>query len=174
MANLHLTIINDSASYELRKSLARKAIAGQIDYYSCLRDEVAKPAAQKERDNGSKCSAAELKAQTLLVMRHDKEECMQAIRDAYIVNPEITARGHEWFDSVDGNSYHSVIMCVAGFSVYIPMQYGYGEQWKQTAYDWLVSHDIFKAPKVHPNGYRERDYSKINFVNIVLGKKSEL
>lgn len=170
---LHLSVINDGASYEQRKRIARNAIAGHANHYNELR-EIVKAQAQKEREQfKTTCSLAEIKEQTNIVLQHDREECLQAIRDAYNANPVITARAREWFDSVSGNSYHSVVMCVAGFSVYIPMQYGYGDQWMTTAYDWCVKNGVF-AEVFYDGGHKNRDFSKIDFGSIVEGKKSEL
>ena len=165
---LHLSVINDGNSYELRKSIARAAIAGECDHYSNLRDKVIKAAAQNERVQfGTKYSAAAIKEVTLEVMAHDQEECLQRIRDAYIDNPVIHVSAREWFDSVNGNSYHSVRMYVAGLKVYIPMMYGYGEMWKQTTNQWLENNGVFKRGA-------DGKYPQINWGKIVEGKKSEL
>jgi hypothetical protein len=55
----------------------------------------------------------------------------------------------EWFDKLNGNSYHSVrinaltnkgeklIAC-------LPIEYGYGEQYKYTAYNYLIKKGLVK------------------------------
>ena len=48
----------------------------------------------------------------------------------------ISAR--RWFSRTYGNTYHSVRIYQDGKQIaYLPYQYGYGEQWLQTAIDWL-------------------------------------
>lgn len=44
----------------------------------------------------------------------------------------------EWFDEVNGNSYHSVIITVNGEqTLKIPLQYGYGDHYLQAATEAL-------------------------------------
>ncbi len=46
--------------------------------------------------------------------------------------------GRRWFQKTYGNTYHSVRIFKDGKElVFLPYQYGYGEQWLQTALDWL-------------------------------------
>ena len=53
-------------------------------------------------------------------------------------------KGKKWFDKINGNTYHTVQITkitpkenkIIYESPYIC--YGYGEQWKQTAYDELI------------------------------------
>lgn len=48
----------------------------------------------------------------------------------------ISAR--RWFQKTYGNTYHSVCIYVDSQLVHrVPFAYGYGEQWLQTAIDWL-------------------------------------
>ena len=55
--------------------------------------------------------------------------------------------GRKWFNKAQGNTYHSVRIFSDGQRiVFLPYQYGYGEQWLQTAVDWL------KAEKLIPEG----------------------
>jgi hypothetical protein len=47
--------------------------------------------------------------------------------------------GRRWFDRGPGNSYHSVSMYVNGECVgKVDFRYGYGDQYIQTAKDWLI------------------------------------
>ena len=58
----------------------------------------------------------------------------------------ITIIGRKWFQRTYGNTYHSVEVYVDGELIeYDPFQYGYGEQYKQTAHDILMKHGL--APK---------------------------
>lgn len=47
-----------------------------------------------------------------------------------------------WFQRTYGNTYHSVRIFVGDREHYIPFSYGYGEQWLQTALDWLASEGL--------------------------------
>jgi len=49
--------------------------------------------------------------------------------------------GKKWFDKVNGNTYHSVYITDVQTNKLIAkseMEYGYGDQWKQTAYEELM------------------------------------
>ena len=45
------------------------------------------------------------------------------------------ANGARWFDRLNGNTYHSVRVTntETGETIYCPMQYGYGDHYRQTA-----------------------------------------
>jgi hypothetical protein len=59
-----------------------------------------------------------------------------AIAEAERPNIHIVAR--RWFQRGAGNTYHSVRIYRGGEELaYLPFSYGYGEQWLQTAIDWL-------------------------------------
>lgn len=46
--------------------------------------------------------------------------------------------GRRWFQRGPGNTYHSVRIYQDGKELaYLPFQYGYGDQFLQTALDWL-------------------------------------
>ena len=46
--------------------------------------------------------------------------------------------GRRWFQRGPGNTYHSVRITKDGQPIaYLPFQYGYGDQFLQTALDWL-------------------------------------
>jgi len=46
--------------------------------------------------------------------------------------------GRRWFQRTYGNTYHSVRIYIDGkLIVVLPFEYGYGEQFLQTAIDWL-------------------------------------
>jgi len=59
--------------------------------------------------------------------------------------------GRRWFQRTYGNTYHSVrIWRGPELLVALPYQYGYGDQYLQTALDWLKAHDL--APQDAPYG----------------------
>ena len=64
-------------------------------------------------------------------------------------NLHISAR--RWFQKTYGNTYHSVNIYIDGQMVHrVPFAYGYGEQWLQTAIDWL-----------RLNGYPDAEYGTL-------------
>lgn len=170
--NLDLTIINDGSTYETRKKLAFVALAEgpKGNYYYSLKKQVIIPAVDEARKQfGDKYSLKDVKNITEEVQAYDKQMAIELIRDAYLSNPTIEAFARGWFDSVNGNSYHSVTLIIAGYIVYIPMTYGYGEQWKTTALNWLESNGFIV--KSRSKGFWEYG---INFQSIIMGNKSEL
>lgn len=52
-----------------------------------------------------------------------------------IMKYQFTAQAARWFDKVNGNTYHSVHVTnnETGESLFCPFQYGYGEQYRETA-----------------------------------------
>jgi hypothetical protein len=48
---------------------------------------------------------------------------------------QYTAQAARWFDKVNGNTYHSVRITdnKTGETIYCPMEYGYGDHYRQTA-----------------------------------------
>ena len=174
--NLDLSIVNDGSVYETRKKLAFIALAEgpKCDYYAALKNQVVIPAVNEARKQfGDKFSLKDIKEVVHEVMAYDKNLAIELIKDAYQDNPTISAYAREWFDAYNGNSYHSVILHIAGYKVYIPMQYGYGDQWKYSAYDWLTTNGII-AKKERKNGIEARDLDIIQFGKITRGNKSEL
>ncbi len=63
-----------------------------------------------------------------------------------------------WFQKTYGNTYHSVRILRDGHEpIYLPFQYGYGEQWLQTAIDYLRA-----------NGFPQAEYGT-RYLREVLG-----
>jgi hypothetical protein len=53
--------------------------------------------------------------------------------------------GKRWFQSTCGNTYHSVTILIDNKEVaYMPFQYGYGDQYLQTARTWLEENKVIK------------------------------
>ena len=60
---------------------------------------------------------------------------------------EVTAK--EWFDRINGNSYFSAHIKINGeFITALPFQYGYGEQYLDSAKEELVKRGIISADKM--------------------------
>lgn len=59
--------------------------------------------------------------------------------------------GRRWFQRTYGNTYHSVRIFEDGAPIAaLPYQYGYGDQYLQTALDWLKANN--RAPSDAPYG----------------------
>lgn len=65
----------------------------------------------------------------------------------------ITVMGRRWFERNGGNTYHTVTILVNGEPVYTSddMVYGYGDQYVQTAADWLEENGYIEREE-HSNG----------------------
>jgi len=80
-----------------------------------------------------------------LIVNHVKEgesfEVEKSKEESTDNSPQFLVNGYKWLDKVNGNTYHSVIITdlKTGNEIYRSptMVYGYGEQWKHTAYDEL-------------------------------------
>lgn len=56
--------------------------------------------------------------------------------------------GRKWFDKVNGNTYHTSEIIIDGEAVHkTGMQYGYGEQYVQTASQWLKDNNYIISDK---------------------------
>lgn len=58
--------------------------------------------------------------------------------------------GKRWFQKLYGNTYHSVLVVVEtskgeSLEFFEPFNYGYGEQYLQTAHEILVNNELFKG-----------------------------
>lgn len=61
-----------------------------------------------------------------------------------------------WFQKSYGNTYHSVRIIKDGEQLaYIPFSYGYGEQWLQTAWEWMQANGHTSLPYGGTLGLRE-------------------
>jgi hypothetical protein len=66
---------------------------------------------------------------------------------------QLHIEGRRWFQKTYGNTYHSVRIWADGKQIaHLPYQYGYGEQWLQTALDWLreqghISSECYRCGK---------------------------
>jgi hypothetical protein len=71
-----------------------------------------------------------------------------------------------WFQKSYGNTYHSVKVYVDGELIeYVPFEYGYGDQWQQTAHEVLMKHGYFpKTGKSLPSGMNADYYEFITWI----------
>lgn len=63
-------------------------------------------------------------------------------------SPKFLVEGYKWFDKVNGNTYHTIMITDLKTGQIIHksphLVYGYGEQWQQTAYDELKKKGLVK------------------------------
>ena len=60
--------------------------------------------------------------------------------------------GRRWFDRVNGNTYHSTRVFADGELVVItPFEYGYGDQWQQTAMVAMVEAGVLPGLRSGPH-----------------------
>ena len=55
--------------------------------------------------------------------------------------------GRRWFDKINGNTYHTVFIVNTGTNKQIyesQVTYGYGDQYRHTAIDWLIANNYLK------------------------------
>lgn len=65
----------------------------------------------------------------------------------------IHIEGRRWFQKTYGNTYHSVRIFEDGKQIaYLPYQYGYGEGFLQTAWEWLGHNGYPELLEQHENG----------------------
>lgn len=82
--------------------------------------------------------------------------------------------GRRWFHKGPGNTYHSVRIfkdgeCVAS----LPYQYGYGDQYLQTALDWLKANGLAPADAPYGTLYlRETLHASYSVIDV--GRKADL
>jgi hypothetical protein len=132
---LHLTIVNDSKSYEERKRIARAFLGSPLRHHAqALKSVVLDAANYERREFGAKFPAAALTSAALDVAQHDRNELLDVLRKV----DSVTITGRRWFQRSCGNTYHTAcILFGQGVRAHLPKEYGYGERWQQTAREWL-------------------------------------
>lgn len=61
--------------------------------------------------------------------------------------------GRRWFQRGPGNTYHSVRIYANNQQIAcLPYQYGYGDQFLQTALDWLREQKLIPPQEYYANG----------------------
>ena len=79
----------------------------------------------------------------------ETEKLLPTIKSLFI-------EGRLWFDKSGGNTYHAVKIEVNGQVIkYLPMRYGYGEQYLQTALEYLKSYGLVSEQANHIRELRE-------------------
>lgn len=79
-----------------------------------------------------------LTSEKALRERLDREQRIIAKEQIAPKMKSLHIEGRRWFQRGPGNTYHSVRIFIDGaLAVCLPFQYGYGDQFLQTAIDWL-------------------------------------
>ena len=64
--------------------------------------------------------------------------------------------GRKWFQKSYGNTYHTAQIIIDGATVHkTPLTYGYGEQYMQSAADWLEDNGYMPGREHYPHGGAE-------------------
>ena len=84
--------------------------------------------------------------------------------------------GREWFDKVNGNSYHCAYITIflkngKTKNLIAPFQYGYGDQYEHTAYELLIKYGYIKCK--YMNKYGNTTFSFFNKHNIRVSSHIE-
>lgn len=135
MPTLHLTVTNDSTSYQARRAIALRALGFPLSVHAGALRSIVRNAANVERAQfGATFSQVDIRECCERVAESDR--C--AWVDDLLRCESITVSGRRWFQRSYGNTYHAVTVYADGFSFHLPVQYGYGDQWRQTAREWLA------------------------------------
>lgn len=72
----------------------------------------------------------------------------------------ITVIGRKWFDSRAGNTYFTAAILINGLEVHrLPYEYGYADQYLQSAFEWLdAAGHTSRERYVHGGHETPRDY----------------
>lgn len=91
------------------------------------------------------------------------------------VKPQYLVQGYKWFDRVNGNTYHTVIITDlrTGKEIHrdTQMHYGYGDQWKHTSYDILKSKGLVKEEDRHNH---ELNHQRFVYSETNVNRKKDL
>ena len=135
MSNLHLSIVNDSASYQTRRALARELIGHHISRHAAALRAICRAVAQSERLRfGARYTRDDIAQCCTLVAQHDRSEWLDMLRSS----PSVTISGRRWFQRSYGNTYHTArILVGCSFAIQLPKEYGYGDYWAQRCREFL-------------------------------------
>jgi len=124
---LLLSIVNDGASYEWRRRLATD-LAANPDWRYVIRTIATRENHTLETD----WSEADIAACAPLLANYMREHMAEGAAPA-----TLHIEGRRWFQPSYGNTYHSVRIHENGSLIATIHAYGYGDQYLQTALDWL-------------------------------------
>jgi len=79
----------------------------------------------------------------------------------------ITVVGRKWFDRINGNTYHTATIYADDKVFNVPFQYGYGDQYVQSATELLEKEGLIDN-LLYPNGNKIPLWQICKHKNIVL------
>jgi hypothetical protein len=181
MSNLHLSVINDGTVYSQRCTFARRFVGypGVSEHVAALRPICTEQAKKERREFGSKFSSADVLHCAHEVAAYDRARWLDELQSKMKQPGAIVhVQGRAWFDRINGNTYHSCRIDLGPIgvqeSVFLPMEYGYGDQWQQTARDWLIKYGLIPDPGRYENGMRKRSDFPILWGDCAYGNKRDL
>jgi len=187
MNTLHLSVINDSASYEKRMHATLAYISGAHDEKRFTSDirTICKDAARFERAQfGSKYSLKDIAECTSAVKSYMVESMYEYIAGKYDPAKLIIASCRRWFDKVNGNSYFSALIEVPKKdsdypnAICLRFEYGYGDHWEYEVLRKLESIGVLPNPGNYDNGNSKRTLSDkqgiIRFIDYGFGLKRNM
>ena len=134
MSNLHLSVINDSASYNARRTIALRLLGHPLHIHAAALRTICRAAAQHERrEFGTRYTREDIAECCDLVAQHDRSEWLGMLRSS----PNVTITGRRWFQRTYGNTYNTACILCDGFAFDLPKGYGYGDYWAQRCREWL-------------------------------------
>jgi hypothetical protein len=89
----------------------------------------------------------------------------------------ITVIGRRWFQRTYGNTYHTAEIIVDGETVHTtPREYGYGDQYTDTALRWMVENGIIPAKGEYESHWRHIQGLGIiyTYSAVDVGRKKDL
>jgi hypothetical protein len=89
----------------------------------------------------------------------------------------IIVDGRRWFQRSYGNTYHSVVVTVDGVTVKSGQHYGYGDHYRQTAFNMLQELGYFKGYNYNTFCqwcYTEKNRNKIHFTCADVSRERDL
>lgn len=177
MYPLHLSVINDSATYSVRKHAARKFSEGYYQHSDYLR-EIRGMCVDKAREERAafktRIPVRDVTAAANLVAEYMREHDREMLRDQYNPAVPVLAFIRRWWDATNGNSYFSVRiqfpqLDVSHRAIVLPMRYGYGTTPEWETINALV--DMGLLDEVQPHS--PRSYP-VDFVDEGYGRKRDL
>lgn len=83
--------------------------------------------------------------------------------------------GRRWFDSVNGNTYHTSEIYVNDEFVHkVERTYGYGDQYVWNSFVWLKENKYINCGKENPSIYCRENNIKLNYTVSDVKRKKDL
>lgn len=151
--NLVLSVMNDSSVYDERIHAAKRLLQGLTPIYS-FRDIAVSEANNQRYYFKAKFKPQEITEAAKIIQKKSINDALELIRDKYEEEGKTTIAAYcrRWFDKVNGNSYFSVNLIIAGNAINIPMQYGYRGHWQYEVINLLEKYGFIPKIPYYENG----------------------